>query len=107
VCLFEAWSVSILRLVVPWNVWKHVLHLMLCAATFWCYVSFGSRVWSLRDVRSSVGSLPWGQRHLCDRAFAVLCGWLAFAPLRGVRDGGLGSVTHVELWLMSVAECES
>ena len=28
-CLFEAWSVSILRLVVPWNVWKQVLHLIV------------------------------------------------------------------------------
>jgi hypothetical protein len=34
-CLLEAWSVSIFWLVVPWNVWKQVLHLMVWAAAFW------------------------------------------------------------------------
>jgi hypothetical protein len=33
-CLFEAWSVSIFWLVVPWKVWKQVLHLMVWAAAF-------------------------------------------------------------------------
>jgi hypothetical protein len=34
-CLFEAWSLSILRFVVLWNVWKHVLHLTVWAAAFY------------------------------------------------------------------------
>lgn len=34
-CLFVACSVSILRLVVLWKDWKHVLHLMVRAAAFY------------------------------------------------------------------------
>lgn len=34
-CLFVACSLSILRLVVLWKDWKHVLHLMVRAAAFY------------------------------------------------------------------------
>lgn len=43
-CLLLAWSPSILRLVVPWKVWKQVLHLIVWAAALalsWDFASLG------------------------------------------------------------------
>jgi hypothetical protein len=102
--LFEAWSVSILRLVVLWNVWKHVLHLTVWAAAFCMQVSvqlLGGReevpAYSLQLALGLLGTSV---------ALAVA---LLLCSVKGVSGGvmwGLQALYFAPLPMVSVAGCQ-
>lgn len=75
-CLFEACSVSTLRFVVLWKVWKQVLHLTVWAAEFYSV---------------SVCALGWTRSLLCYRAYTgsrtdFNCDLASFGPASPLRS---------------------